>query len=138
MGTLDLGGRLSGVVIGAALEVHRALGPGLLESVYLQCLGHELERREVKFRREVPVPVSYRGLKIGAGYRIDLFVEDELIVEVKAQRSIEEVHLAQVLTYLRCMNKPLGLLINFDVPILRQGIRRVANSRAGPTTPPKR
>ena len=127
---------MSGKVIAAALEVHRAIGPGMLESVYEACLRHELRARGVEFRTQVPVSVSYKGLSLDCGHRMDLLVEEELIVELKAVRAIDDVHLAQLLTYLRCTGKPLGLLINFNVPLLKHGIRRIANNAR--KTPPGR
>jgi GxxExxY protein len=111
-------------IIGAAIEVHRALGPGLLESAYEQCLCHELHIRGLPFQRQVDLPVSYKGLKLDCGYKIDLIVGDLVIVELKAVEKILPVHEAQLLTYMKLAAKPVGLLINFNVPLLTQGIIR--------------
>jgi GxxExxY protein len=119
-------------IIGAAVEVHRALGPGLLESSYQRCLCHELILRGVSFDREVPVSIDYKGLTIQAGYRIDLVVDDSVIVEVKATTTIEPIHKAQLLTYLKLTNHRVGLLINFNVERLVNGIRRIVNGYGPP------
>jgi GxxExxY protein len=111
-------------VIGAAIEVHRALGPGLLESAYEECLCHELRLRGVAFERQRPLPVEYKGTKLDCGYRLDLLVADVVVVEIKAVESIEPIHEAQLLTYLKLGGWTLGLLINFNVPVLKDGIRR--------------
>ena len=115
---------LAHAVIGAALEVHRLLGPGFLESVYEEALCLELNLRGIPFRRQVPVNVEYKGQRIGEA-RLDLLVADRLIVELKAVETVPPVHLAQVLSYLKTSGLQLGLLITFNVPTLRQGIRRV-------------
>lgn len=111
-------------VLGAAIEVHRLLGPGLLESAYEECLAHELTLRNIGYRRQVPVPVVYKGIKLECGYRMDLVVEDVVVLELKSIESIAPVHEATVLTYLRLSGKTLGLLINFNVAILKDGVRR--------------
>ena len=111
-------------IIGAAIEVHRALGPGLLESAYEQCLCHELNLRWISFRRQLDLPVTYKGVRLDCGYRIDLLVSDEVVVEVKSVESLLPVHEAQLLTYLRLMNENVGLLINFNAPVLARGILR--------------
>jgi GxxExxY protein len=111
-------------IIGAAIEVHRHLGPGLLESTYEQCLCHELHLRGLEFRCQIDLPVSYKGLKLDCGYKIDLIVADEVIVELKSVERILPVHEAQLLTYMKLAAKPVGLLINFNVPLLTQGIIR--------------
>ncbi len=111
-------------VIGAAIEVHRALGPGLLESAYSECLARELFLREIPFRREVHLPVDYKGRRLESAYRLDLLVAESVVVEVKSLLSIEPVHEAQLLTYMKLGQWPLGLLINFNVPTLKSGIRR--------------
>ncbi|HEU5335840.1 MAG TPA: GxxExxY protein [Terriglobales bacterium] len=111
-------------VIGAAIEVHRQLGPGLLESTYEECLCHELYLRGFRFKRQLELPVTYKGLKLDCGYRIDLLVEDTVVVELKAVEQLLPVHEAQLLTYLHLTKKSVGLLINFYVPLLRDGIRR--------------
>lgn len=116
---------LSEQVIGAAIEVHRSLGPGLLESAYRSCLVHELRLRGLKVDTEVPVALEYKGLQLSVGYRLDVLVEDLIVVELKTVRSLERVHQAQLLSYLRLARKPVGLLINFHVPVLREGLKRI-------------
>ncbi len=116
---------VSGQVIGAAIEVHRALGPGLLESVYQACLCRELTVREVPFRCQVLVPLDYKGVKLDCAYRADLIVSDLLVVEIKSVAGIERVHQAQLLTYMKLGGRHLGLLLNFNVPVLKEGIRRL-------------
>jgi GxxExxY protein len=111
-------------ILGAALEVHRNLGPGLLESAYEECLCHELHLLELSFQRQVVLPVEYKGLKLDCGYRIDLIVRDEVILELKAVEKLLPIHQAQLLTYLKLAHKRVGLLINFNVPLLTQGIIR--------------
>lgn len=111
-------------VIGAAIEVHRALGPGLLESAYFACLSHELDLRNASHERERPLRVHYKGIALDCGYKIDLLIENRLVVELKAVEKIHPVHEAQLLTYLRLGNWKIGLLINFNVPVLKDGIRR--------------
>ena len=115
---------LSHRVIGCALEVHRALGPGLLESAYGQCLAHELSLRDIPFKLQQPMPVDYKGLRLDCGYRIDLLVDDKLIVELKSTEQLQRVHEAQLLTYMKLAGIKTGLLINFNVDRLAQGIRR--------------
>jgi GxxExxY protein len=111
-------------IIGAAIEVHRALGPGLLESAYEECLCHELGLRQVPFERQRPLPVNYKGVKLDCGYRLDLLVSSAVVVEIKAVEVIQPIHEAQLLTYLKLGGWKLGLLINFNVPMLKEGIRR--------------
>ena len=111
-------------IIGAAIEVHRAIGPGLLESAYRQCLCYELSLRKLPFAMEVPLPVMYKGLKLDCGYRIDLVVADTVVVEIKAVERLAPVHEAQLLTYLRLGGWKTALLINFNVRLLREGIVR--------------
>ncbi len=118
---------LTETIIGAAIEVHRELGPGLLESAYEQCLCHELKLREVQFRRQVPLPVSYKGILLDCGYRIDVFVEDLVVLELKTVDKLHSLHEAQLLTYLKLIRAPVGLLINFQVPVLKDGLKRIAN-----------
>jgi GxxExxY protein len=115
---------VTGKIIGAAIEVHRSLGPGLLESTYVECLARELMLRDVAFRREVSLAVEYKGLRLDCSYRLDLLVADSVVVEVKSVAAIEPVHGAQILTYMRLGGWKLGLLINFNVPILKNGIHR--------------
>jgi GxxExxY protein len=112
-------------IIGSAIEVHRVLGPGLLESAYQQCLCQELACRGIPFERERELPVQYKGLRLDCGYRIDLLVADQVVVEIKAVDTLLPIHDAQVLTYLRLGGWKAGLLINFNVPVLKQGIRRL-------------
>lgn len=111
-------------VLGAAIDVHRALGPGLLESAYESCLAHELGLRGLLFRRQVDVPVSYKSHRVDAGFRLDLLVDENIIVEVKSVDRIHPIHEAQLLTYLKLTGHRVGLLINFIVELLKQGIRR--------------
>ncbi len=118
---------LSGLVIGAAIEVHKVLGPGLLESAYENCLCHELQLRNVIFERQKPLPITYKGVKLDCGYRLDVVVQGMLVLEVKACDRIEPIHQAQLLTYLKLSGLSLGLLLNFNVPVMRDGIVRVAN-----------
>ena len=117
---------LSHEVIGAAIEVHRQLGPGLLESAYEQCLCHELFLRKLKVERQVDLPVSYKGIQVDLGYRLDLVVDDALIVELKTVEQIMPIHEAQLLTYLKLSGKKIGLLLNFHSPTIRDGIKRMA------------
>ena len=115
---------LSGKVIGAAIEVHRNLGAGYLESVYEEALKIELETRGISFERQKPIAVTYKGRRVGQGI-LDFLVEGTLIVELKAVSNLTPLHEAQVLSYLKATRHPLGLLINFNVPILKHGIRRI-------------
>lgn len=114
----------TGAIIAAAIEVHRALGPGLLESAYEECLCHELHLRGISFERQVDLPVCFKGLKLDCGYKLDLIVEDEVIVQLKAIEKVLPIHQAQLLTYMKLSEKHMGLLINFNVPLLTQGITR--------------
>ncbi|MEW6659491.1 MAG: GxxExxY protein [Thermodesulfobacteriota bacterium] len=116
---------ISGKVVEAALEVHSALGPGLLEGVYEICLFHELQKRGLKTERQVSLPVIYDGIKLDEGLRLDMLVEDALVIELKAIEEILPVHLAQILTYLKLSGRRLGLLINFNVARIKDGIKRV-------------
>jgi GxxExxY protein len=124
---------LSREVIGACIEVHRHLGPGLLESVYEQCLAHELAMRGFEVHKQRQIPLNYKGLALDCGYRVDLVVNDQLLIEVKAVERLLPVHDAQVITYLKLTGLPLGLLVNFHVPALRHGIRRLINSSPTPS-----
>lgn len=119
--------QLAHAVIGAAIEVHRALGPGFLESVYEEALSFELEQRAVPFTRQHVISVSYKGRPVGEG-RLDMLVAGRLVVELKAVDELAPIHMAQVISYLKATGHKLGLLINFNVPILKQGIRRVVLS----------
>ncbi|WNJ98237.1 GxxExxY protein [Thalassospiraceae bacterium LMO-JJ14] len=114
-------------VVDAALKVHSALGPGLLEDVYEKCLAMELQKRGYKVERQVAVPVEYEGAFFETGYRLDLLIDESFVVEVKAVEKMMPVYLAQILTYLRLGKMKLGLLLNFNVPKMRDGIRRVVN-----------
>ena len=116
--------QLTHEVIGAAIEVHRKLGPGLLESAYRKCLCHELTLRGVKFEDEYPLPLEYKGIRFECGYRVDILVAGLVAVEVKSIQALAPIHEAQLLTYLRVGGWRLGLLINFNVEILKNGIRR--------------
>ena len=111
-------------IIGSAIEVHRTLGPGLLESSYRECLCRELLLRGVRFKREYPLPVDYKGIRLECGYRIDILVNDLVVVEIKAVEGLAPVHEAQLLTYLRLGGSRVGLLVNFNVVVLKDGIRR--------------
>lgn len=115
---------LTSVVIGAAIEVHRALGPGLLESAYEECLCYELSAHGVRFNRQVPLPVVYKGVKLDCGYRMDIVVEDSIVLELKCVEHISPIHEAQLLTYLRLSHHEVGLLLNFNGPVMRDGIIR--------------
>lgn len=119
--------KFSKEIIGAAIEVHRNLGPGLLESAYEECLCRELFIRHLNFERQKPLPLSYKGAKLDCGYRLDIVVEGLVILELKAVDRIEPIHEAQLLTYLKLSNLKLGILINFNVPILKNGIKRIVN-----------
>jgi GxxExxY protein len=118
---------LTGLILAAAIEVHRVLGPGLLESIYVECLEQELRARGLEFVRQVVVPITYKGARLRSSYRIDLIVEDTVVVEVKSVEVLAPVYKAQVLTYLRVAEKPAGLLINFNVPRLMDGVKRLLN-----------
>jgi GxxExxY protein len=118
---------LSNKVIGCAIEVHKLLGPGLLESAYRECLYYELINAGLNVQKEVPRPIVHKNIKLDHGYRIDLLVENKLVVELKTVESFADVHTAQVLTYLRLGNYKLGLLLNFYVATLKSGIKRVIN-----------
>ena len=115
---------LSNKVLGCAIEVHRELGPGLLESTYEQCLAYELNRAEIPFRLQVELPVEYKQIKLDCGYRIDVFVDDRLIVELKSVDQLLKIHEAQILTYMKLSEVKVGLLINFNVEVLKKGVKR--------------
>ena len=114
-------------IIGCAIRVHRALGPGLLESTYEVCVVHELNKAGLGVRSQVALPVVYDGITLDAGYRIDLLVEDSVIVELKSVDSLHPIHEAQMISYLKLSGKKVGLLINFNVTLLKNGIKRLAN-----------
>ena len=119
---------ISGQVVDAAMKVHSALGPGLLESAYEACLKHELEKRGLKADQQVCLPVVYDGVKIDLGYRLDLLVENKIIVELKVVERLTSIHEAQLLSYLKLSGKKIGLLTNFNVVRLRDGIKRIVNN----------
>lgn len=120
--------RITEKIIGCAIEVHKGLGPGLLESAYEECLCYELERSGLKFERQVPLPVIYKGIKLDCSYRMDVVVENSVVVEIKAVENLIPVHDAQLLSYLKLYNKKVGLLMNFHVPILKKGLKRIVNN----------
>ncbi|MEW6609727.1 MAG: GxxExxY protein [bacterium] len=114
-------------IIGAAIEIHKTLGAGLLESTYEECLCYELSILGLHFKRQVELPVRYKGVRLDCGYRLDLLVEEEVVVELKTVEQLLPIHEAQLLTYLKMINKRVGLLINFNVPVLKDGIKRIVN-----------
>jgi len=120
--------RITEKIIGCAIEVHKGLGPGLLESAYEECLCYELKQIGLKFERQVSLPVVYKGVKLDCGYRMDIVVENSVIVEVKAVENLIPVHDAQLLSYLKLYDKKVGLLMNFHVPILKKGLKRIVNN----------
>lgn len=119
---------LSQIIIGCAIKVHTALGPGLLESAYEECLYYELVKEGLKVEKQKALPLIYEEIKLEVGYRLDLIVEDKVILEIKACEGLNDVHLAQLLTYLKLSNVKLGLLINFNVKRVKDGIKRVVNN----------
>ena len=119
--------QLSSRIIGAAIEVHKTLGPGLLESTYEECLCHELVLKGLKYDRQVNLPVHYKDKKLDCGYRVDVIVERSVILELKAVDAILPIHKAQLLTYLKLSNIQLGLLLNFNIPLMRDGVHRIVN-----------
>jgi GxxExxY protein len=116
--------QLTEKIIGCAIEVHKRLGPGLLESAYEECLSYELKSVGLAIERQVPIPVVYKDIKLECGYRIDVLVEKTVIIELKAIETLAPVHEAQILTYMKFANKTMGLLINFNVTLLKNGIKR--------------
>ena len=118
---------ISNKILGCAIEVHKQLGPGLLESAYQECLFIELKEQGLKVRKEVPMPITYKDVKLDHGYRIDLLVEEKVVIEIKTVELLNDVHTAQVLTYLKLGGYKLGLLLNFHVSILKNGIKRIIN-----------
>lgn len=118
---------LTDQVIGACIEVHRALGSGLLESAYEECLCHELSLRKLAFERQVPLPVTYKAVKLDCGYRLDIVVEQQLVLELKTVEALLPIHQAQLLTYLKLSGMTYGLLVNFHVPVLKDGLKRIVN-----------
>jgi GxxExxY protein len=119
---------ISGLIIGAAIKVHSALGPGLLESAYEECLFYEIKKNGLIVEKQKALPLIYEDIKLDCGYRVDLMIEKKVIVEIKSVESLNDIFLAQVLTYLRLSDTKLGLLINFNVTRLKEGIRRVVNN----------
>jgi GxxExxY protein len=119
---------VSYTVIGLAIEVHRQLGPGLLESAYQECLFYEIKKAGLKVEKEITLPIIYKEIRLDQGYRIDLLVEDKLVVELKTVENYTSVHFAQILTYLKLGNYPLGLLINYNSKILKNNIKRFINT----------
>ncbi|MCE2682417.1 MAG: GxxExxY protein [Flavobacteriia bacterium] len=120
---------LTKTIIGAAIEVHRTLGPGLLESTYEACLFYELEQMGIFVERQVELPVKYKNVRVEIGYKIDLLVENQVIIEVKSVKELLPVHLAQIITYLKISNKSKGLLMNFNEAKLIDGVKRISNDR---------
>lgn len=114
-------------IIGAAIDVHRELGPGLLESIYEECLAMEMRKRGVPFEQQVPVPVIYKGVRVKNDLRLDIWVDRKVIVEVKAVQELHPIHHAQIMSYLKLTQNRLGLLMNFNVDLMRDGVERVAN-----------
>lgn len=119
---------ISQIIIGCAIKVHTALGPGLLESAYEECLYYELVKEGLKVEKQKALPLIYEEIRLEVGYRLDLIVEDKVIIEIKACEALNDIHLAQVLTYLKLSNVKLGLLINFNVTRVKDGIKRVVNN----------
>lgn len=120
--------KLTETIIGAGIDVHRALGPGLLESAYEECLCRELDIRGIRYRRQVALPLEYKGLSLECGYRLDILVQEFVVVEIKSVENILPIHKAQLLTYLKLGGWQIGLLINFNTPVLKQGIVRLVNN----------
>jgi GxxExxY protein len=116
---------LTGQIIGAAIEVHKELGPGLLETAYEECLCHEFNLRQIHFKRQQYIPVKYKGISLDCGYRIDIMVENNVILELKSVDDLQSIYEAQLLTYLKLTDLKVGLLINLNVPVLKQGIKRM-------------
>lgn len=120
--------KITDKIIGCAIEVHKCLGPGLLESAYEECLCYELAQAGLEYKRQVALPVIYKGVRLNCGYRMDIVVENLVIVEIKAVDRILPVHEAQLLSYLKIHNKKVGLLLNFHAPLLKQGMKRIVNN----------
>jgi GxxExxY protein len=125
---MDSLNELTEKIIGAAIEIHKVLGPGLLESAYEGCLAHELSLANISFERQVPLPVTYKSFELDCGYRLDFLIEKTLVLELKAVDGLQPIHDAQLLTYLRLGGWPIGLLINFNVPVLKKGIKRLVHN----------
>ncbi len=120
---------IAAIIVECCLKVHKALGPGLLESAYEECLFYELKRQNLKIEKQKGLPLIYNEVNLDVGYRLDILVEDKVIIEIKAVEALNDVHLAQILTYLKLSNCKLGLLINFNVTLIKNGIRRVINGK---------
>ena len=120
--------QLTGQIIGAAIEVHKALGPGLLESAYEECLSYELAHRNIKIERKKSIPLQYKDINLDCGYRLDILVEESIILELKSCDKIEPIHEAQILTYMKLLDIQIGFLMNFNVPVMKDGIHRYVNS----------
>ncbi|NQU31136.1 MAG: GxxExxY protein [Anaerolineae bacterium] len=127
MNKLEKLNQITEAIIGAAIEVHRSLGPGLLESAYEACLAFELIERGFQVERQKELPIVYKTVRLDVGYRLDLLVNEKVIVEIKAVNNLESIHTAQILSYLKLSERKVGLLINFNVKLLKHGIKRVAN-----------
>jgi len=125
---MEIENKLSSTMIGAAISLHKCLGPGLLESAYKECLYYELVKAGLYVEKEKPLPLIYQEIKLECGYRLDLLVENKLIIEIKSVEALNDIHLAQLLTYLKISNRKLGLLINFKVLKLKEEVRRVINT----------
>lgn len=119
---------LSNQVVGACIEVHQVLGPGLLESAYEECLCHELTLRKIAFEHQVAIPIEFKGIRLNNGFRLDILVENQLVIELKAVDELQPIHSAQLYTYLKLTGLHLGLLTNFNVKLMKDGIRRVVNN----------
>ena len=130
--------RVTHKIIAAAMAVHRAIGPGLLESAYQACLAMEFSESGLRFVEQVDLPITYRGRTLDCGYRLDFVVEDAVIVEIKSVEALAPIHQAQLLSYLRMSNRRVGLLINFNVPILKNGLKRVVNQFPSATSASRR
>lgn len=124
-------------IIGCAIEIHKILGPGLLESAYEEYLCFELSQCGLSFRRQLPLPLKYKGIKLDCGYMMDLVVEDLVVVELKTVEKLLPIHEAQLLTYLKLYQRSVGLLINFNVPVLKTGIKRIVNQFNETSAPPR-
>jgi len=122
-------------IIGAAIEVHRAIGPGLLESAYEACLAHEMHLQGLRFERQVPLAVCYKGVSLDCGYRLDFLVQDSVVLELKAVEAIQPIHEAQLLSYLKLGGWTVGLLLNFNVPVLKRGIKRIVLNYSDSSAP---
>jgi GxxExxY protein len=119
--------QLANRIIGCALQVHKSLGPGLLESAYQECLHYKLKKESLFVSKEIPMPLIFEEVQLNCGYRIDLLVEDKVVIEIKSVESLNDVHLAQTLTYMKLGGYKLGLLINFNTTLLKHGIKRIVN-----------